>query len=367
MRVLVTGGAGFIGSHVVRYLLRQGHDVCVATRHTYAAHFRNLAAALPHIDLLIGDLAEPWHAAQCAAWQPDWVVHAAAETHVDRAIADPGCFVRANVLGTAQLLQALQEQAGGVQRVLVYSTDEVYGPAPPGVAFDEEAPLQPSNAYSASKVGAEAVARAFWVTHGLPVVLVRPCNTYGPGQHPEKVLPKFVAQCLAGQPMTVYNDGQGSRDWLHVDDHARAVLTLLSHGQPGAVYNLAAESEHTDEVLATLVWNELASAHTARRTAITYVPGRPGHDRRYRMTGERLRRLGWEPRIPFARGVVETIRWQVAHPDWWTHDVVQGRSVDGRVTTADDADLSAVPGGALCGVAQITTLGQRAGASPNGR
>lgn len=322
MRILVTGGAGFIGAHVTRHLLGQGHEVCVATRNTYAGKFRNLADVLPEISLLIGDLAERHFAEQCAAWTPEAVVHMAAETHVDRAIADPASFMRANVLGTTQLLQAVT-QGDPVPKVLVYSTDEVYGPTPPGVAFDEHAPFKPSNAYSASKVGVEGLAQAFWVTHGLPLVVVRPCNTYGPGQHPEKVIPKFVRQLLQGETMTLYNDGQGRRDWLHVQDHARAVQVLLDQGQPGQAYNLAAESEQSDAEMARRVWHQVRyPAFETFDEAVQYVPGRPGHDRAYRLNGQKLRQLGWAPQVPLAQGISGTIRWNIEHQDWWASDVL---------------------------------------------
>src|SRR5262245_6356294 len=217
VKVLVTGGAGFIGSAVVQHLVTQGHDVIVADRFTYSGKARNLGPVLKDVQLLIGDLATGDLAARCAEAQPDWVVHLAAETHVDHAIAHPERFMWSNVVGTTRLLQALYAQEGPYPgKIVVYSTDEVFGPTPAGARFDEQAPFKPSNAYSASKVGVEGVATAFHVTHGFPTVIVRPCNTFGPGQHPEKAIPRWVGQYLRGEPMTLYNDGQGSRDWLHL-------------------------------------------------------------------------------------------------------------------------------------------------------
>jgi len=324
MKILITGGAGFIGSHVTRHFVARGYEVCVATRNTYAGKMRNLADVLPKILLLIGDLAEPYFARQCAEWCPELVVHMAAETHVDRAIEEPLSFVRANVTGTATLLQAFVDH-GAVQRILVYSTDEVYGPTPEGVAFDEQAPFRPTNAYSASKVGVEGLARAFWATHCLPVTVVRPCNTYGSGQHPEKVIPKFVRQLLTKQKLTLYNDGRGSRDWLHVIDHARGVETLLRQGEAGEAYNMGAGDEHTDQEIAYEVWRVLLNADKVTYPLpVTYVPGRPGHDRAYRMNSDKLHALGWCPKMPFFEGFEATVLWNVAHQDWWDTDKIQG-------------------------------------------
>ncbi len=330
MRVLVTGGAGFIGGHVVEHLVSLGHEVVIADRFTYAAKARNLAPVLDRVALLYGDLSTGDLADRCAAVRPDWVVHMAAETHVDRAIEAPESFIVSNTVGTTRLLQALYREGcryGMPAKILVYSTDEVYGSTPPGVAFDEHAPFKPSNAYSASKVGVEGITHAMWVTHRMPVVVVRPCNTYGPRQHPEKVIPKLAAQALRGEPMTVYNDGKGVRDWLYCTDHARAVVTLLERGEPGEAYNLAAGDEHCDMEIATRIAefiygkgiNEDLVPHRV------FQPGRPGHDRCYRMDGAKLRALGWSPEVPFKRGFHKTMSWcflsQEAH---WASDLVGG-------------------------------------------
>lgn len=321
MRILITGGAGFIGSHVTSHFVTLGHEVCVADRFTYAGKGRNLAAVLDRIHLLIGDLATGELAARCADWRPDWVVHMAAETHVDRAIDAPEAFVQSNVLGTTRLLQALVHRAP--DRILVYSTDEVFGSTPPGACFDENTPYNPSNAYSASKVGVEAIAQSFRTTHHMPIMVVRPCNTYGPGQHPEKVIPKFVGQMLRGDRVTVYNDGNGARDWLHVTDHARAVQCLLEKGIPGESYNLAAGDEHTDSAVARYIEAVLVSEVGIAMPGIAFTPGRPGHDRRYWMDGGKLRALGWAPKTPFERGFRETVLWNVRNPEYWQSDTVE--------------------------------------------
>lgn len=325
MRILLTGGAGFIGSAVVKHCVEAGHEVIVADRFTYAGKARNLGPVLKDVRLLIGDLATGDLAERCATTRPDWVVHMAAETHVDHAIAHPERFIRSNVMGTTRLLQELYREVEHPGKIVVYSTDEVFGPTPPGIRFTEHAALRPSNAYSASKVGVEGVAMAFHVTHAMPIVIVRPCNTYGPGQHPEKAIPRFVGQCLRGEPMTLYNDGQGSRDWLYVSDHAAAIETLLRHGVPGEAYNLAAGEEHTDGEIALRIADILGGPLPADPSVlpITYRPGRPGHDRRYAMDGSKLRALGWAPQRDFEAAFRETVLWNAANQDWWSHDLVE--------------------------------------------
>ena len=322
-RVLITGGAGFIGSHMTEHMLAQGHRVAVADRFTYAGKGRNLQAVLPQIELLIGDLAAGDLPGRCAAWEPDWVIHMAAETHVDRAISDPDLFMHSNVLGTTRLLQALHMQATvRPSRIVVYSTDEVFGSTRPGVAYAETQPFNPSNAYAASKVAVEAVANSFYRTHEMPISIVRPCNTYGPRQHPEKAIPRFVAQALAREPMTLYNDGFGSRDWLHTSDHCRAVETVLERGEPGQAYNMAAGESHTDLEIASGV--AAIVGEFTREIIMTprLVRGRPGHDKHYLMTSERLRALGWKPIADFKAYFADTVRWNMENQDWWQHDGV---------------------------------------------
>lgn len=329
MRVLITGGAGFIGSHVTEYMVEQGHEVCVADGFTYAGKGRNLQHVLDKIHLLIGDISTGDLAQRCAAWHPDWVVHMAAETHVDRAIKDPEQFIISNVLGTTRLLQELYPGFSDslFRKVVVYSTDEVFGSTPLGVKFDEHAPFNPSNAYSASKVGVEGIARSFYVTHRMPIVIVRPCNTYGPRQNPEKVIPKFVSQMLNGEPVTVYNDGKGARDWLHAYDHARAIRYLLRDGVAGESYNLGADEEHSDKDIAVRIDEILRKAGEYSpeyyEAPITYVPGRPGHDKRYLMDSRKLRALGWAPTIPFEEGFRDTVLWNAENWDWYQHDTVE--------------------------------------------
>ena len=333
MKVLVTGGAGFIGAYVSKHLVEQGHEVIIADRFDYPSKGRGLQPILKDVKLLIGDLATGDLARRCAAEAPEWVVHMAANTHVDRAIADPESFMWSNVLGTTRLLQAFWDArllyghaAVWPDKMIVYSTDEVYGPTPPAVTFGEDAPFKPSNAYSASKVGVEGVAHAFYVTHTMPIVVARPCNTYAPGQHPEKVVPRFVGQLMRGEPLTVYNDGRGSRDWMHATDHARAIETLLQAGVPGQAYNLAAYEEHSDLDIATRIAEICLGRAYGLAPAtlpIVYQPGRPGHDKRYAMDGTKLRALGWKPCVSFDEGFEQTVRWTMAHTDYWDHDLVE--------------------------------------------
>ena len=336
-KVLITGGAGFIGSHMARHFVRQGYEVIIADKFSYAAKGRHLEDILSRMTLLIGDLAMGDLAQRCAEQRPDYVIHMAANTHVDRAIADPESFMYSNVIGTTRLLQALylqhvrsvseDDQKHGFQRkIIVYSTDEVFGSTPAGVCFNESAPFRPSNAYSASKMGVEGIASSFFVTHTLPIVVVRPCNTYGAGQHPEKVIPKFVSQLLRGESLTVYNDGRGARDWLHVEDHARAIEVLCSYGVVGESYNLAAGEEHSDLDIALHIVEIVTGkpqGGPASIMPIVYQPGRPGHDKRYAMDGSKLRALGWSPQVEFAQGFAETVRWNMAHANYWDHDLVR--------------------------------------------
>ena len=322
-RVLVTGGLGFIGSHVVEHLVARGYDVQVADRLSYAGKVRNLSAVLDSVKLWMGDLKNPDFCERLAVYGFDEVVHMAGNTHVDRSISHPLEFTLDNVLGTNMLLDAL-ERHGHDGRVLVYSTDEVFGPTPAGECFDENTPLRPSNAYSASKVGIEGLASAYWITHGLPTIIVRPCNTYGPRQHPEKVIPRFVRQALAGEPLTIHRDGSGARDWLHATDHARAVEAIMVEGLPGSSYNMAAGDEHTDLEIAEGVCRALD-----KPVLVKSVEVRPGHDRRYWMDGSRLRTLGWHPLVPFSTGFRDTVLWNAENRGWWDADWVKARELVG--------------------------------------
>lgn len=325
MKILVTGGSGFILSHVSEHFVRLGHEVTILDRFSYAGKARNLAGIIDKVELVIADTAESDLEYRLGDRKFDVCIHGASETHVDRSITDPLCFQRSNVIGTTRMLEYLRQHQPQIQRVIVYSTDETFGPTPLGVAFDENAPMKPSNSYAASKVAMEALAHAYWVTHKLPTVVMRSCNTYGTRQHPEKVIPKFVRQMLSGHSVTLYNDGRGSRDWLHTHDHARAVALLMEKGVAGTSYNLAAGEEHTDADIAERIAAVLKSRDDAETifSQISYVPGRPGHDRRYFMDGSRIRALGWKPIVPFEDGFRETVLWNAQNTGYWDSDVVR--------------------------------------------
>lgn len=316
MRVLVTGGAGFIGSHFVRSLVRgrypalAGADVVVLDLLTYAGTLTNLAEVAGDVEFVRGDIRDPDTVAAVTAGA-DLVVHFAAESHVDRSIAGAADFVTTNVVGTQVLLQAALD--AGVARFVHVSTDEVYGSIESG-AWPETHPLEPNSPYSASKAASDLLARAFHRTHGLPVCITRCSNNYGPHQFPEKVVPLFVTNLLDGRKVPLYGDGGNVRDWLHVDDHCRAVALVAEKGRDGEVYNVGGGTELTNRELTGL----LLEAVGADESMIEHVPDRKGHDRRYCVDWTKIAdELGYRPAVPFARGLAETVRWYAEHRDWW--------------------------------------------------
>jgi dTDP-glucose 4,6-dehydratase len=313
-RILVTGGMGFIGSALVRRLLAAHADVEVLNLDllTYAAHPANLAelAGEPRYRFVRGDVRDARLVR--ALVQGCWgVVHLAAETHVDRSLLDGSTFITANVLGTYVVLAAARD--AGVQRVLVQSTDEVYGPTPEGVEVDEQAALAPRSPYSASKLGAEMQARAFYCSFGLPVVIARPMNTIGPRQHPEKAVPLFTINAILGEPIPLYGDGLQERDRLYVEDHAAALDVLLHHGQPGEVYNVGAGNYALNRWVAERICDLVGRP----RDLIRPVADRPGHDRRYRLNTAKVRALGWAPTVGLDEALQRTVDWYRANRDWW--------------------------------------------------
>lgn len=331
-RILITGGAGFIGSHLADYFDGLGWETHIADRFTYAGKIRNIPEFLKRINLWVGDLKEPEFCAKLIGAQFwDYIVHAAGQTHVDRSIDNPLPFVYDNIIGTTRLLEAVADHRqafsigrGGVPRMLIYSTDEVFGSTPQGERFDERAAFNPSNPYSATKVAVEAMANAFHATWDLPISIIRPSNTYGTRQHPEKAIPKFVRQAVRGDNLTVHGDGSGARDWLHARDHARAVEFILQAKEPGGSYNVGAGDEHSDQEVADAVIRLTGSL-----SRVDYIDQRLGHDRRYWMDCSKVRSLGWEPRVKFPAGLAEAVRWNQEHQDWWTHDYISLRMVNG--------------------------------------
>nr|BAJ19061.1 putative NDP-glucose 4,6-dehydratase [Streptomyces sp. SANK 62799] len=315
MRVLVTGGAGFIGSAYVRELLSgaypawQAAQVTVLDLLTYAGNLANLAPVDGRFTFVHGDIGDrallekvvPGH---------DAVVSFAAESHVDRSIAGAADFLRTNVLGVQRLFDACLE--AGVGRVVHVSTDEVYGSIGSG-SWDETAPLAPNSPYAASKASSDLLARSYHVTHGLPVVITRCGNNYGPYQHPEKAVPRFVTRLLTGGTVPLYGDGTNVRDWVHVTDHCQGIQVAAEHGAAGEVYHVAGTRELTNIELT----DRILAACGAGWDRVEKVPDRPGHDRRYSLADAKLRTLGYAPRISFEKGLAETVRWYAKNIAWW--------------------------------------------------
>ena len=312
---LVAGGAGFIGSHFVDLLLDRYPDCRVVTvdKLTYAGSLDNLSTALadPRHEFIHGDICDQAMIAPLAA-RADYLINFAAETHVDRAILDGEVFARTDTLGTAVLLEAFRRSGRG-RLFLQISTDEVYGEVLKGDAR-EDTPLAPKNPYAASKAGADLLALAYRATHGLPVIISRGANTYGPRQHPEKMNPTFLAKALAGEALPVYGDGRQIRDWLFVTDHCTALDLLLRTGSPGTIYNVGSGDRRTNLEMAERIL-DLAEQAGGRRGRIAHVADRPGHDRRYSMDTGRIRRLGWAPEIALEEGLALTCDWIVEHRD----------------------------------------------------
>lgn len=320
MRILVTGGAGFIGSNFVRMLLQKTtHEVVVLDKLTYAGNLRNLEGFISHDDdppahkckFIRGDIADA-SIVKMAMDGADAVVHFAAESHVDRSILDPQEFVRTNVLGTLILLQVGKEVS--IKKFIQVSTDEVYGSLGEEGKFSEETPLAPNSPYSASKASADLLVRSFFKTYGFPAVITRCSNNYGPYQFPEKVIPLFIANAIEDKPLPLYGDGGNIRDWIYVEDHCRALLTVLEKGKAGEVYNIGGEAEITNLELTRTILKLLGKPESL----IKFVKDRPGHDRRYAMDISKIKReLGWSPQCSFEEGLERTIKWYLDNRSWW--------------------------------------------------
>jgi len=315
--VLVTGGAGFIGSNLVRLLLseRPGWRVVVLDKLTYAGNAESLAdlEGGPRYRFVRGDVANGELVAELfRSERIETVLHLAAESHVDRSILAPSVFIETNVRGTQVLLEAARE--GGARRFVHVSTDEVYGSLGGTALFTEESPLAPSSPYSASKAASDLLALSYARTFELPVVVTRCSNNYGPYQFPEKLIPLMIVNALRDEPLPVYGDGLHVRDWIHVEDHCRGLLAALERGEPGEVYNLGASNERRNIELVRRVLALLEKPESL----IRYVKDRPGHDRRYALDASKARaRLGWEPRRRFEEALAETVGWYVEHRGWW--------------------------------------------------
>lgn len=317
--VLITGGAGFIGSNFVRYFLEQHPDVTVVNfdKLTYAGNLENLAEieGNPRYHFVRGDICDR----KCvdttlSDFSIDTIVHFAAESHVDRSILGSSVFVQTNVLGTHVLLEAAR--AASIQRFLHVSTDEVYGSLGTTGKFTEETPLHPNSPYAASKASSDMFVQAFHHTYGFPALITRCSNNYGPYQFPEKLVPLMIMNALNNKPLPVYGDGLHVRDWLHVRDHCIAVDTVLQKGKPGEVYNIGGNNEWKNIDIVKLILRQLNKPESL----ITFVKDRPGHDRRYAIDASKIRHeLGWTPSYTFEEGMEQTIQWYLSNQAWCNH------------------------------------------------
>lgn len=318
MKLLITGGAGFIASNFIHYLWEQHPEDTIVNLDllTYAGNLDNLAGIATddkRYTFIKADITDVDTIHRIVQDGFDVIVNFAAESHVDRSILDPAAFVKTNVLGTQILLDAARKF--GVQKFVQVSTDEVYGTLTvTDPAFTETTPLEPNSPYSASKAAADLLVRAYHETYGLPVNITRCSNNYGPYQFPEKLIPLMIINALEDKPLPVYGDGLQIRDWLHVFDHCTGIDLVIRKGQNGEIYNIGGNNERTNlEIVQTII-----KVLGKPETLIQHVTDRPGHDRRYAINAEKIRtELGWSPRYSFAQGIEETINWYLTHQDWW--------------------------------------------------
>lgn len=314
MKILVTGGAGFIGSNFCRYIASTHPDwqITVLDKLTYAGRLENIEDLRGHegFELVEGDIADRDVVARVMPGC-HYVVNFAAETHVDRSLYDAGNFIQTDMYGAFVLL----EEARKVKELKLFvqiSTDEVYGSVPTGSSVETD-PLMPRNPYSASKAGGDRLAYSYFATYGLPVIVTRASNNYGPYQFPEKVIPLFITHAIEGRKVPLYGDGMNVRDWLHVDDHCSAVAMLLEKGKPGETYNIGGGNEVPNIELTKRILSLLGKDESI----IERVADRPGHDRRYSLNCDKAKSLGWKPVVPFEEGLARTVDWYRSHEGWW--------------------------------------------------
>lgn len=315
MKILVTGGMGFIGSNFILYMLERYPQTMIYNLDalTYAGNADNLSqiGSHPQYRFVHGDITDRNTVESIMGEGIGAVVHFAAESHVDRSIRDPEPFIRTNVIGTQCLLEAARKR--GVGKFVHISTDEVYGTLGEYGRFTEASPLAPNSPYSASKASSDLVARAYFRTFGFPVVVTRCSNNYGPRQFPEKLIPMMIAKALTDSPIPLYGDGLNVRDWIYAEDHCRAIELVLQGGKAGEVYNVGGDNERTNLEVARIVLSELGKPESL----IQFVDDRLGHDRRYAIEAKKIRKqLNWRPRFSFERGLKQTIEWYLQHPEW---------------------------------------------------
>lgn len=319
MRLLVTGGCGFIGSNFIRFFLDNYPEASVINvdKLTYAGNLENLSglSQSPRYHFIRGDIADASRMEEVIREGVDAIVNFAAESHVDRSIEDPSAFMKTNIFGTFVLLEAVRKNFPVRKiRFLHISTDEVYGSLGETGAFSEETSLAPNSPYSASKGAADMMVRSYYPTYGLSVLITRCSNNYGPYQFPEKLIPLMVSNAMEDQELPIYGDGMNIRDWIYVEDHCRALDRVLRQGRDGEVYNVGGGSERTNLYVAKSILDRLGKPHSL----IRYVADRPGHDRRYAIDFSKIEReLGWKPTVSFEEGIDRTIEWYQIHREWW--------------------------------------------------
>ncbi len=340
MKLIVTGGAGFIGSAVVRQAVRDGHDVVNLDALTYAACLENVASvstkpnySFEHVDIRNREALDQVFAAH----KPDAVMHLAAESHVDRSIDGPGDFIETNITGTYNMLEAARAYWTAIGKPDTFrfhhiSTDEVFGTLGDEGQFTEDTPYAPNSPYSASKAASDHLVRAWAETYGLPIVMTNCSNNYGPFHFPEKLIPVVILNALGGKPIPVYGKGQNVRDWLYVEDHADALLTVLQKGELGRSYNIGGENEAKNIDIVKMICailDEKRPAAAPYAEQITYVTDRPGHDLRYAIDPTRIAtELGWRPSVTLEQGLEKTVQWYLDNEDWWR--ALQSRSGVGQ-------------------------------------
>ncbi|WP_134683470.1 dTDP-glucose 4,6-dehydratase [Brevibacillus migulae] len=326
MKLLVTGGAGFIGSNFIRYMSKKYSDYELINLDalTYAGNLESLKdlKGNPKYQFVHGSITDRDLVYSLLSQRVDVIVNFAAESHVDRSITEPDVFVKTNVMGTQVLLDAAK--SAGIKKYVQISTDEVYGTLGETGYFTENTPLSPNSPYSASKAAADLLVRAYHETYGLPVNITRCSNNYGPYHFPEKLIPLMIINAMNGKELPVYGDGLHVRDWLHVEDHCAAVDLVIHEGKPGEVYNVGGNNERTNLEIVRKILSELGQSEEM----IKFVKDRPGHDKRYAIDAMKLRtELGWEPKYTFETGIVETVQWYINNQDWWSR-IINGEYRD---------------------------------------